>query len=547
MVTTPKNLTDQLKVTLLIRRPTFDGMTVQDHADGIVAGTHQVLDRDQFESMFGASDSDIALVTDFVEQAGLTVDHAHCCSAAVIAGGSVEQINQLFGITLNDIVDADRTYTNYTGTIVLPDSIKDIVTYISGLDTFSKRVFSRSEFAPLLPAPTTGQRTRFSNPQKVATAYNFPGYNNGNDGAGQSIAIVEPFNGTGWTQTNLDTTFRYYQLPTPNIIPVILNDEPFDPDGPGSIEDMLDIATIGGILPKADILVYICGSVLDGFLAVLHDTQHTGYYPKIMSCSFAGAETQDWHQEDALLAEAVTLGVTVCAGSGDWGPYDAEVGYYLRALGPCWPAVNPNVLAVGGITCLLNPDQTLAQEIVYNLGSDYYITGGNQSTVYPVPSYQTGLTLTPLVNSSVGSPTTLTNRATPDVALLADPANGYPFWYSNSNIANYANGTSWATPLFAGLIGRINQTVGHNVGFVNTKFYNNPSAFNDILPSNYWPGYLSQSNEYNGTGFMTTSGWDATTGLGSPKGASVLALFASNTGSISVTGAWSIGPGWTYS
>jgi kumamolisin len=547
MVTTPKNLTDQLKVTLLIRRPTFDGMTVQDHADGIRAGTHQVLDRDQFESMFGASDSDIALVTDFVEQAGLTVDHAHSCSAAVIASGSVEQINQLFGITLNDIVDADRTYTNYTGTIVLPDSIKDTVTYISGLDTFSKRIRSRSESVASSPVvPTTADRTRFSNPQKVATAYNFPGYNNGNDGAGQAIAIMAPFLGSGWTQNNLDTTFGYFGLPTPNVIPVILG-EPFNPDTPASAEDMLDIATIGGILPKADILVYICGSVLDGFLAVLHDTQHTGYYPKIMSCSFAGGETQDWHQEDALLAEAVTLGVTVCAGSGDWGPYDADVGYYRRAFGPCWPAVNPNVLAVGGITVLLNADKTVDQEIVYNLGSDYYISGGNQSTVYPVPSYQTGLMLTPIVSNNVGTPTAITGRAVPDVALLADPANGPPFWYSNSNLFNYANGTSWATPLFAGLIGRINQAVGHNVGFVNGIFYRNPSAFNDILPSNYWPAYQSKSNEYNGTGFMTTSGWDATTGLGSPKGASVLALFASNTGSISVTGAWSIGPGWTYS
>jgi kumamolisin len=546
MTTTPKNLTDQLKVTLFVRRPTFEGMTVRDHADGIIAGTHEALDRDEFKSRFGADDQDIATVVDVVEQAGLTVDHAHPCSASVIAIGTVAQINQLFDITLNDVVDADRTYTNYTGTIVLPESIKDIVTYISGLDNLSKRIRSRSESVASLPVvPTTADRTRFSNPQKVATAYNFPGHNNGTDGSGQAIAIMAPFLGSGWTQNNLDTTFGYFGLPTPNVIPVILDNEPFNPDTPGSVEDMLDIATIGGILPKANILVYICGSVLTGFLAVLHDTAHTGYYPKIMSCSFAGKETQDWHQEDALLAEAVTLGVTVCAGSGDWGPYDDQLGTYDRALAPCWPAVSPYVLGVGGTTALLNADQTIAQEIVYNLGIDYYITGGNQSTVYPIPSYQTGLTLTPLVNSSVGSPTALTNRATPDVALPADIANGYPVWSGSSNTLGYANGTSWATPLFAGLIGRINQTVGHNVGFVNNLFYSNPGAFNDILPSNYWSAYLSKSNAYNGTGFMTTTGWDATTGLGSPKGASVLALF--QPGSVSVTGSWSIGAGWTYS
>ena len=96
-----------------------------------------------------------------------------------------------------------------------------------------------------------------------------------------------------------------------------------------------------------------------------------------------------------------------------------------------------------------------------------------------------------------------------------------------------------AAPLFAGFIARINQTVGYNVGFVNSVFYNNPDAFNDITPVD-----VAKNNvqSITGNGFMTTVGWDATTGLGSPKGASVLALFQNLAANIQVktgTSTWS--------
>ncbi len=79
-------------------------------------------------------------------------------------------------------------------------------------------------------------------------------------------------------------------------------------------------------------------------------------------------------------------------------------------------------------------------------------------------------------------------------------------------------GTSAVAPIWAGLMARINQKLGHNAGFINTILYQNPQAFNDIT---------SGSN----TDYNAGPGWDPCTGLGSPKGAAILqALSGSGSG-----------------
>ncbi len=75
-------------------------------------------------------------------------------------------------------------------------------------------------------------------------------------------------------------------------------------------------------------------------------------------------------------------------------------------------------------------------------------------------------------------------------------------------------------PLWAALIARINQTIGKPVGFVNADLYANPQIFNDIAIGN---NRVSSQGGSENLGYDATTGWDACTGLGSPKGAAVLA------------------------
>jgi kumamolisin len=78
-------------------------------------------------------------------------------------------------------------------------------------------------------------------------------------------------------------------------------------------------------------------------------------------------------------------------------------------------------------------------------------------------------------------------------------------------------GTSAVAPLWAGLFARINQLVGKPAGYLNPILYSASAAgaFRDITSGN------------NG-GYSAGPGWDACTGLGSPKGAALLAVLKGN-------------------
>jgi subtilase family serine protease len=134
----------------------------------------------------------------------------------------------------------------------------------------------------------------------------------------------------------------------------------------------------------------------------------------------------------------------------------------------------------------------------------------------------------------------------PDVAALADPQTGllvgqtqtFPngTYYDEYRIG----GTSLSSPIFAGLMALADQKAGHPHGFANPMFYDNPSAFYDVLPvktavarRNYnnsvdasagTSDRLRTFDDYFGsTSQHTNSGWDNVTGLGTP-GASFLNL-----------------------
>jgi subtilase family serine protease len=63
----------------------------------------------------------------------------------------------------------------------------------------------------------------------------------------------------------------------------------------------------------------------------------------------------------------------------------------------------------------------------------------------------------------------------------------------------------------------INEAVGNRAGFLNPVLYSNPAVCNDIVKGT--------NGAYN-----AAKGWDATTGLGSIKGAELLAKFTTKKG-----------------
>jgi hypothetical protein len=64
---------------------------------------------------------------------------------------------------------------------------------------------------------------------------------------------------------------------------------------------------------------------------------------------------------------------------------------------------------------------------------------------------------------------------------------------------------------------RLTQLWGRRSTFANTLFYANTQAFTDIVVGDNRLNYT--------TGYTTTAGWDACTGLGSPKGDELYKIF----------------------
>jgi kumamolisin len=140
--------------------------------------------------------------------------------------------------------------------------------------------------------------------------------------------------------------------------------------------------------------------------------------------------------------------------------------------------------------------------------------GGGISSVFPVPAYQSSLSLPKNSQGNAG-------RSVPDVAGDADPETGYQVRVDGQNMV--IGGTSAVAPLWAGLLARINQAGKKPVGFVNPTLYSGaPKGFHDVT---------SGTNGEPGNPYSAGAGYDSCTGLGTPDGT---ALAGALTGSKAV-------------
>jgi kumamolisin len=273
------------------------------------------------------------------------------------------------------------------------------------------------------------------------------------------------------------------------------------PDG----EVELDIEVAGAIVPSAAIVAYFAPNTDAGFIDAVSTAIHdAGNQPTVISISWGGPES-DWTQQaltamDQAFQDAAALGITVCVACGDNGSSD---GVTDGAQHVDFPASSSFALACGG-TSLRAAGGSIASETVWNDGTEGGASGGGVSQVFALPAWQQGLK----VVDAAGTVSALARRGVPDVSADADPQTGYEVNIDGS--VTVIGGTSAVAPLWAGLIARINATRGAPVGLVQPRLYPAGSAFNDITQGN------------NG-GYAAAPGWDACTGLGSPKGMAIAA------------------------
>jgi kumamolisin len=506
----PADAAENIQVTVILRRGSKPNAFPTDAELGRGRPAQRAyLTREEFATKHGASAADIASVGQFAAENNLVVLSAEPARRTIILGGTVGAFSKAFSAQMYHHSIAGRTYRCRTGTLKIPAALENVIEGVFGLDN---RPQARTHFRRLIRAKATD--VSFSALQ-VAQAYNFPA---GTDGTGQAIALIEL--GGGYQASDLSAYFGKLGITVPDVSAISVDGATNSPtgsaDGPdGEVE--LDIEVAGAIAPAAKIGVYFAPNTDQGFIDAVSAAAHDATLrPSIISISWGGPEeswtTQARDSLNSACQDAATMGVTVLVASGDGGATD---GSSNGALEVDFPSSSPYVVGCGG-TKLAIQGGVISSEVAWNeLSANEGATGGGVSEVFALPSFQSGANVPAAPNGFKG-------RGVPDVCGDADPTSGYAVLVDGESTV--IGGTSAVAPLWAGLLARINQSIGKPAGYLNPLIY---SASADAGTSAAFHDITSGSNG----GYSAAAGWDPCTGLGSPNGAALLAALKGNAGS----------------
>ena len=308
-----------------------------------------------------------------------------------------------------------------------------------------------------------------------------------------------------------------------------------------------------------------------------------GHYPAgtVFSMSFGtnerafggGSAKVQFDRFDQTFIAGQAKGDTFFASSGDDGSTGVIRSHRASTVGSSpdvsYPNVSPYVTSVGGTQLQDNwkwvpttnkpylPDGSrdpayfawtadVGGEPVWNEGWLSIATGGGLSSVYPRPAFQNGVA--GVVGSHRGVPDLSWNAAVNGGVLVYHTyfpsIEGPPAW-------GVFGGTSASSPQVAALTAIANaaRKVASKgpIGDLNTVIYgsgfNHATAFRDIVPQTFGTGIPSGVLNSNRiwdlaadgslvpdpvTGFLTTGGYDLTTGWGSPKATGYIAALVAS-------------------
>jgi hypothetical protein len=321
----------------------------------------------------------------------------------------------------------------------------------------------------------------------IADSFDFP-VQHGCNGEGYTAAVVidDPVN-TSYVATYLSAA-GVTQTGT-------ITNEAVDGGGSGDdAETDLDVQTISGLAPGANIIVYDIGSLADQNIEDAYNKVLSDGKASVVNSSFGGCESSDTPFADStnsIAQQGAAEGVTFAASAGDTG--SNECGTNNNALGVSAPAGDPYFTSVGGVNFTVSSSEISSVTMGSASG---YSGGGGVSTVFALPSYQSGI-----------AGVITSGRNQPDISLPFDPV----AVYTGGAWGQYL-GTSWSSPQFVALITTANEAHASKLGFVNTQMY---SLFKSTGYGTYFMPCTSGSN---GAYSCNASQYNQAAGIGAPKG-----------------------------
>lgn len=350
-------------------------------------------------------------------------------------------------------------------------------------------------------------------PAQIKKAYGFDQLSG--DGSGQTIAIVDAYNDPN-ISSDLSTFSKQFSLANPNLSVVNQTGGSTNlpkTDGGWAQEISLDVEWAHAIAPKAKILLVEAKSAsLSDLLAGVDTARHADGV-SVVSMSWGTNEFfTEGNYDSYFTTPAGHQGVTFVASSGDEGSW----------AGASWPAVSSNVLSVGGTTLNISDSSG-----TYGGETGWSGSGGGVSDFISEPSYQ----------SQYGN---IGGRGAPDVSYNANPYTGFAVYdslsFQGSSGWMSIGGTSAGAPQWGALIAIANQgrVAAHGTtldGATGTL----PAIYSLYNANDYTNNFHDVTFGRSSWWYGAHQGWDAVTGLGTPK-AGALVGFLSGFGLPTSTG-----------
>ncbi len=503
---------------------------LRDQQDSTSPEYHHWLTPDEIGERFGLSDSDIAVITGWLQSQGLQVSWVSPSRLFVGVTGTAANVGLAFGTELRYYKVNGRELVSVSSDPTIPAALAPAIRSVRGLYAIDERPLHfatpMQSSRPNLTIPSGGTTYHFIAPGDFATIYDLPA---GVTGAGTKIGIVAEAR-TNAADFNNFKSLTGSTFPNPTeIVPTALGG--VDP-GPAYTtppscgsnctlmdyqgEATLDVLRAGSVAPGASLLLVTASAASGGIEVDAQYLIQSNPVPvQVMTISFGACELAGgpsgvtfW---DGLFQQAAAEGISVFVSSGDSGASGCDSAFDTPPASP-YPN-SPNYICSSSFaTCVggtefndsANPSNywnsnngtNLASAIRYiaegawnepltsSSTSEVAATGGGVSEYILTPSWQTG----------TGVPSARSGRYTPDVSFSASGHDGYfaCFAAGNGSCVSGAggtpftifSGTSAAAPGMAGVAALLDQQSGSAQGNLNPSLYSmaagTPAAFHQV-------------------------------------------------------------------
>ena len=170
------------------------------------------MSREELAEKYGASADDIDKVVQAFQKLGLKRVEANAATRTVRLSGTIEQMENAFGVKLFDYAHPEGNYRGRVGAVSVPSEVKDIVQAVFGLDNRRVAKRRRHPVHELSKSKTLRIPSSWYIPSQLAAHYNFPT----GDGTGEAVGLLE-FGG-GYFPSELQ---EFYSLPGVSVPTVV--------------------------------------------------------------------------------------------------------------------------------------------------------------------------------------------------------------------------------------------------------------------------------------------------------------------------------------